>query len=212
MPKIKKNHNRIINSNNSKLNNETDIDDNNSNDIPNDIRPSFPPTLTIDDLIKDANTNHKRKTLPNAFIVYRMALMKEYRINNRKLPPMTKISKIAKNSWEMESNHVKNFYERLVIDAKSIYKQNNVRIVLDKHMMNDVKSEQVLSQRQLHTMNAERNNIQDFIGLPAENAIYIQNSVVDTENSDMIINSDQEYISMLEQVIDYMLNGTFIYV
>ena len=123
MPKTllkKKNHNRTlinpanVNIDNSKSNNETDISGNNSNNVLNYIRPSFPPTLKVDDLIKNDNTNNKRKSLPNAFIAYRMALMKEYRNNNRKLPPMGEVSKIAKNSWNMEPKHVKNFYESLV--------------------------------------------------------------------------------------------------
>src|SRR6266496_5424957 len=116
MPKTllkKKNYNRTlinhanVSIDNSKSNNETD-------NVFNYIRPSFPPTLKIDDLIKNDNTNNKRKSLPNAFIAYRMSLMKEYRNNNRKLPPMGEVSKIAKNSWNMEPKHVKNFYESLV--------------------------------------------------------------------------------------------------
>src|SRR2546430_16787425 len=47
-------------------------------------------------------------------------------------------SKIAKNSWDGEPEHVKDSYDKLVMNAKSICKQNNqnnVQFVLDKHMM-----------------------------------------------------------------------------
>src|SRR6266496_2825605 len=132
------NHNFInpaeISINNSKSSNETDISENNSNNIPNYIRPLFPPNLKIDDLIKKDNLNNQRRSLPNAFIVYRMALIKEYRARNCKLPPMTEISKIAKNFWETERKDVKNHYEALVKEAKSIHKRNNMQIVMDKHM------------------------------------------------------------------------------
>src|SRR6266542_972622 len=121
----KKNHKRVINSdfdaNNSRLNDESN-------------KPTFPPTLTINDLIKKDNTNNKLKAIPNAFIAYRMALIKEYRINNRKLPPMGEVSKIAKSYWNTEPKNVKDFYESLIKEAKSIYKQNNIKFVLDKHM------------------------------------------------------------------------------
>src|SRR2546430_16620321 len=57
-----------------------------SNNILSDIKPSFPPTLKPNDLIqnnrKSSNSNNKPKSLPNAFIAYRMALIEEYRIKN----------------------------------------------------------------------------------------------------------------------------------
>ena len=91
----------IINSN---LNSETNISKNNFN---NNIKPTFPPILTLNDLIENAlksstSNNNKPKSLPNAFIAYRMALVKEYRIKSRKLPSMGELSKIAKDSWNIE--------------------------------------------------------------------------------------------------------------
>ncbi|RGB30417.1 hypothetical protein C1646_793757 [Rhizophagus diaphanus] len=144
MPKTflrQKNRKRVtslINVNNT----EIDIIGHNSNNTLIDIKPSFPSTLTINELIKNSNTNNKPKLFPNAFIAYRMALMKEYRIKNCKLPPMGEVSKIAKNFWNMEPKNVKDFYESLVKDAKSIYKQNNIQIILDKHMNNYVENSQ----------------------------------------------------------------------
>jgi hypothetical protein len=119
---------------NSKLNN--DNRNNSTNTLTTCIKPSYPSNLTANDLIKKNNNpnNNKPKTFPNAFIAYRMALIKEYNSKGRKLPPMSEVSKIAKNYWDMESIRVKNFYESLVKDAKSIYKQNNIQIMLDKHM------------------------------------------------------------------------------
>jgi len=119
-----------------KNNKRVNISDNNSN---TDIKPVFPPILTTNDLIKnalksDTPNKTKVKTLPNAFIAYRMALIKEYHSKNLKLPPMGQLSKIAKNSWDKESQNVKNFYNKLVKDAKSLYRQNTIQIVLDNHM------------------------------------------------------------------------------
>src|SRR5688572_31510187 len=119
-----------------KNNKRADINGNNFN---TDIKPKCPPILTINDLIKNAlksDTPNKRKpkTFPNAFIAYRMALIKEYRNKKVKLPPMGQLSKIAKTSWDEESQNVKDFYNKLVEDAKALYKQNTIQIVLDDHM------------------------------------------------------------------------------
>src|SRR3954451_9929377 len=82
--------NSNIDENNSRLNRETKIN-NNVNSLPTDIKPTFPPTLTANDLIKNAIKSNKLNksraiTFPNAFIAYRMALTKEYRNKNITLP------------------------------------------------------------------------------------------------------------------------------
>ncbi|CAI2169411.1 12332_t:CDS:1 [Funneliformis geosporum] len=111
----------------------------------NDIKPIFPPILTEDELIKNAiksnSSNNKAKTLPNAFIAYRMALQKEYHNKNIKLPPMNQLSIIAKNAWEKEPKEVKKFYKNLTEEARSLYNQKTLQIVFDKHM-NEVEHDQ----------------------------------------------------------------------
>jgi len=129
MPKILK----------QKNNKRANISDNNFNNVLTNIKPNFPPILTTNDLIKnalksDTSNRSKAKTLPNAFIAYRMALIKEYRNNNIKLPPMGQLSRIAKNSWDKESQNVKDLYNKLAEDTKSLYKQRTIQIVLDNHM------------------------------------------------------------------------------
>ncbi|CAG8692761.1 3738_t:CDS:1 [Funneliformis caledonium] len=54
---------------------------------------------------------------------------------------MSQLSKIATRSWDKESQDIKDCYNKLVEDAKSLYKQNNVQIVFDKHM-NEVENNQ----------------------------------------------------------------------
>src|SRR5687767_13637813 len=132
MPKTSKQKNGKY----AKLNIEVN---NNSNNVLTNIKPKFPPTLTTSDLIKnalesDTSKKSKARTLPNAFIAYRMSLIKEYRKENVKLPPMGQLSKIAKNSWNGESQNVKDFYNKLAEDAKSLYKQSTIQIVLDSHV------------------------------------------------------------------------------
>lgn len=112
------------------FNDANNTDRGGSNNILTILKPSFPSSLTVNDLIKNVNTNtnntnNKPKLFPNAFILYRMALMKEYHVKNCKLPLMGEVSKIAKNSWNMEPKHVKDFYKSLVKDAKLTYKHKS---------------------------------------------------------------------------------------
>ncbi|CAG8445616.1 uncharacterized protein OCT59_023658 [Rhizophagus irregularis] len=207
MPKItlKQNYrkrDRFVNSNintdNFNLRGKTNSGKGDSKNILTILKPSFPSTLMLDDLIK-RNTNSKPKLLPNAFIAYRMALMKEYRIKNCKLPPMGEVSKIAKNSWNIEPKHVKDFYESLVEDAKAIYKQNNIQIILDKHMGNHV----VNSQENDATYNAVVNEDSQI-----QNPFDVENS---NKSSFLSVDStsigDQEYINVLEQIIYCLLKN-----
>src|SRR6266498_1302977 len=94
-----------------------------------------------------------------------MSLMKEY----RKLPPMGEVYKIAKNSWIMEPKLTCKgfFYESLVKDAKSIYKKNNIQIVLDKHMDYVEQGATCGAEKQLESVN-ENFLIPDFVA-SAEN-------------------------------------------
>nr|ANQ32569.1 MATA-HMG [Rhizophagus irregularis] len=145
----KRNRNNLVTNSNFNSNDETNIIINSpNNNLVNIFKPPFPPALTIDDLIKNAQTSdNKPKMVPNAFIAYRMALIREYRIKNKniKLPRMGVFSRIAENSWNKEPQHVKGYYNKLTQDAKLFYKQNTIQIVLDKHMINinDQKREQV---------------------------------------------------------------------
>ncbi|CAB4379827.1 unnamed protein product [Rhizophagus irregularis] len=197
--------------NNSKLNNQPIINENNSkNNIFTILKPKFPPIVTVKDLIKNNNTKNKPKLFPNAFIAYRMALMKEYHNNNCKLPPMSEISKIAKNSWNMEPKHVKKSYESLVKNAKSTYMKNNIQIVLDKHMNytennreNTVIYDTVESVNNVaSTENSSHNN---DINSPCINFTDISqvNSFTNYDTSYEI--SDREYIKVLEQIIGRLL-------
>src|SRR6185437_1894303 len=77
-----------------------------------DFKPPFPPTLTINDLTKNVfSSGNKQKMVPNAFIAYRMALIKEFSIKNSnlKLPRMSDFSRIAEKSWNKEPKYVKSF-------------------------------------------------------------------------------------------------------
>ncbi|CAG8445596.1 uncharacterized protein OCT59_023660 [Rhizophagus irregularis] len=181
-------HFTFINSNvsdhvdNSNLNNETNFNGNNYNNLFINLKPAFPSTITTKDLIKTANTNNKPKWFPNAFIAYRMALVREFRIKNCKLPSMGEVSKIAKNFWNMEPKNVKDFYEALVKEAKSTYKKNNIQILLDKHMDyteqgSDVTEKQLEKVNPIHNSvaSAENNN---NAGIPTVN-ISLVNSLPD---------------------------------
>lgn len=197
--------------NNSELNNEI----NNSNNVSIVLKPSFPPILTINDLIKNDNTNNKPKLFPNAFIAYRTALMKEYRVKHYKLPPMSEVSKIAKNSWNMEPKNIKDFYESLIKDAKLTFKKNNIQIVLDKHMSNVVNNQESVNcdverekeKKQVEVQDSNNIDIASFPNVSSTNISLVNSSNFNTSYvTDSTLN-DQEYIRVLEQTIDLLLRN-----
>ncbi|GBC05794.1 hypothetical protein RclHR1_06420017 [Rhizophagus clarus] len=234
MPKKQKNRlSFIVNSRINVKHGKPNVNVNNSNNNFTDVRPSFPPDLTINDLIKKTvnNTKNKPKTFPNAYIAYRMALVKECHNKNWKLPPMGEFSKITSNSWNTEPKHVKDFYDSLVKEAKSNYKLNNIQFVLDKHMSNNVPTRANDEGDVATTVNYVENNqegghdldsfvtydanvatictenspnsIQNDVSASHYNVSSVNNSL--TDNSEMI--SDQEYIKLLEQIIDCLLRS-----
>ncbi|CAG8666782.1 9437_t:CDS:2 [Funneliformis mosseae] len=111
------------------------------------LKPTFPPTLTIDEIMPKYVKNKSIK-LPNAFIIYRMALMKEYRKENIK-KSIVQLAKIARNSWSNEPLEVKHFYNRLAEDVKSNIKNNKLQITFDKNVNEVGESMQVLHSKDL---------------------------------------------------------------
>ncbi|CAG8489149.1 247_t:CDS:1, partial [Racocetra fulgida] len=105
------------------------------------FKPSFPPKITIDELISKSlsNSDSKFNRTPNPFIIYRKVFNRE--ISKLKLDlSLKEISTKASESWHKETEHVKNAYRKLAEDAKILFK--NVAplcVVSDKHYdMNDV--------------------------------------------------------------------------
>ncbi|CAI2191735.1 8601_t:CDS:1 [Funneliformis geosporum] len=177
MPKTRKqkNNNRVINSY-AKFNKVGD-DNDNYNYV---FKPTFPSSLTINEIIsviKAPSNNKKAKSFPNSFITYKKALIKENRIRNIKLPPMEQLSKVASCYWNKEPENVKEFYRNLSEDAKSLYKQNEIQIVFDKHM-NEVEETGQVSHMTSMINKADSIYVNYTQGLedPIENIIYTQNS------------------------------------
>ncbi|CAB4379823.1 unnamed protein product [Rhizophagus irregularis] len=188
----------------SKSNKKTNIKDN-PNDILTNIKPTFPPIITINDLIKP-------KSPPNSFIVYRMALMKEYRNKNCKLPSICEISKIAKKYWDMEPKNVKDYYASLVKDAKSIYNKFSLdKFSLDNYMEYiqnqkcDITYDAVENiNENLHILTSDQ--INNDVGFSTTTNTFLVHSFPNYDNYELNSTpNDQEYIRILEQIIDRYL-------
>lgn len=176
---------------------------NNSNDILTNIKPTFPPIITINDLIKP-------KSPPSSFTVYRMALIKEYRNKNCKLPSFGEISKIAKKCWDMEPKNVKDYYTSLVKDAKSIYNKFSLDNYLEdmKHNQNqkcDITYDAVENNNEnLHILTSDQINNDVSFSTPNTFLVHsFPNYANSYESNSTPI--DQEYIRILEQIIDRYL-------
>jgi hypothetical protein len=75
------------------------------------IRPPFPPVINPKDLIKKSRDGVYIRA-PNAFIIYRKLFIETSRKEGYYLP-MTVISVMSSQSWEQESEMVKNEYKRI---------------------------------------------------------------------------------------------------
>ncbi|CAI2167595.1 14653_t:CDS:1 [Funneliformis geosporum] len=227
--------NKNIDENNTKMNKKPDISDSSLNNNLIDVKLPLPPTLTkcdIKNAIKSNINKGRAKTFPNAFIAYRMALTKEYHNNNITLPRMGLLSKIAKKAWEKESQDIKDIYNKLAEDAKSLYKQKNFEIVFDKRMemtlddqqsertdmeSNSVNTDYFLVENTTITQHTTDNfhPIQDFtsdihsshynnFNYPPVNSPNISEVPYEMNST---FNDREEYICILEQTICYLLHS-----
>ncbi|CAI2168530.1 9613_t:CDS:2 [Funneliformis geosporum] len=89
------------------------------------IKPPFPPTINIDDLVTSKPNGDKPSKSSNAFIIYRKAYVKELHSRGINLQ-MTQISPMVSESWKQEPENVKAEYKRLAEAAKKRYKEINL--------------------------------------------------------------------------------------
>src|SRR6266487_1457243 len=85
-----------------------------------EISVPFPPKITIQDLIPAAG-NHNLK-VPNAFIAYRIELVRELKSQNIFFD-RTKISTLASKLWAKEPEEVKKYYKLMSSEARLQYNQ-----------------------------------------------------------------------------------------
>ncbi|GBB90784.1 hypothetical protein RclHR1_17870001 [Rhizophagus clarus] len=79
------------------------------------IKPPFPPLIDPKDLLIIGKDNKPTRS-PNAFIIYRKVFFKTIK-NEGHVLPMTSISSMASQSWEQESEEIKNYYKMLAKEA-----------------------------------------------------------------------------------------------
>ncbi|KAF0533855.1 MATA-HMG [Gigaspora margarita] len=84
-------------------------------DNPQLIKLPFPPKINSRDLVI-LHPDGRVPKPPNAFIIYRKLFVETARTNGYNLP-MNIISSMASQSWEQESNEVKNEYKRIAKEA-----------------------------------------------------------------------------------------------
>ncbi|CAG8626457.1 12164_t:CDS:1 [Ambispora gerdemannii] len=91
------------------------------------LKPSNPPDITIEELLKKKN----RQTLKtgNSFFIYRMAMVKQNEKYALKCD-MPTLSKIASKFWSQESQQVKDHYKQLAKDAQTRFAEQCQQIQL----------------------------------------------------------------------------------
>ncbi|CAG8595600.1 6296_t:CDS:1 [Cetraspora pellucida] len=86
------------------------------------IKPPFPPSINIDDLVTSKPNGDKPSKSSNAFIIYRKVYVKELHSRGVNLQ-MTQISPMVSESWKQEPEIVKQEYKKLAEAAKKRYKE-----------------------------------------------------------------------------------------
>ncbi|KAF0511695.1 MATA-HMG [Gigaspora margarita] len=114
--------------------------------IVNNFKPSFPPKITIEELISKSlsNVDSKYNRTPNPFIIYRKVFNREISKLNIDLS-LKEISSKASESWHKESEHVKNAYRKLAEDAKIRFKSIAPLFVVsdNQYNINNINKEDV---------------------------------------------------------------------
>jgi len=118
----------------------------------NNIRPPFPPVITAQDLIPtDISTNKVESVrIPNAFIAYRMALVRQLK-SQKVACHRSNVSSLASRLWAEEPDDVKNTYRKMATDAQLLHNQSRGLTFLsyeqstssDNVMQDEVNSENV---------------------------------------------------------------------
>jgi len=87
-----------------------------------DVRPSFPPKISAQDLIPTECSKTETVRIPNAFIAYRMALVRE--LKSKKVAcHRSNVSSLASKLWAEEPEDVKNTYRKMATDAQLLHNQ-----------------------------------------------------------------------------------------
>jgi hypothetical protein len=87
------------------------------------LRPPYPPVITAQDLIPtDVSNKVESVRIPNAFIAYRMALVRE--LKSKKVAcHRSNVSSLASRLWAEEPEDVKNTYRKMATDAQMLHNQ-----------------------------------------------------------------------------------------
>ncbi|CAG8643029.1 6646_t:CDS:1 [Ambispora gerdemannii] len=158
--------------------------------------PSFPPSISVNELIKPRNRKHKQPAkAPNAFMIYRINYCREIR-NDRNIS-QPKISSMASQAWEQESQDVKRTYFEFARQAKEIYLARNAENhVIDDGDIGSSQSQnedvQVLTESDT-LINIQPNRITEDI-----NTLVSETEETSFDNSNFNINLMQSRIAFLE--------------
>ncbi|CAG8623417.1 1676_t:CDS:1, partial [Ambispora gerdemannii] len=118
---------------------------------PNIFIPSYPPNISVKELIKPANRKQKKPAnAPNAFMIYRANYCREIR-NDRKIS-QPDISSMASQAWKQAPPNVKETYLKLARQAREIYlaQKDENHLITD----GDIDSSQSSKSRNRHDFRA----------------------------------------------------------
>ncbi|CAG8598337.1 10740_t:CDS:1, partial [Scutellospora calospora] len=120
---------------------------------PNDFRPTFPPSISENELVNFKENGEKPLRISSSFIYYRKMFVREFKLKYGRVPPMTKISPIISQRWKEEPECVKETYANIVSAAKKQYEklwpEYNNRFKVKKSISNKINVEKLDNLKQL---------------------------------------------------------------
>ncbi|CAB4415715.1 unnamed protein product [Rhizophagus irregularis] len=87
------------------------------------IKVPYPPQITAEEVF-DRNKDRERKKVPNSFMVYRMALIKELKTQNISNNNSFNISVLAASRWSSELDEVKQAYKDISDRVREIIRNS----------------------------------------------------------------------------------------
>ncbi|CAG8456081.1 7780_t:CDS:1 [Ambispora leptoticha] len=86
------------------------------------VKPTFPPSINLQELVRIKQNGEVPSKPPNAWIIYRGAAVKELHARGYNLQ-MTRISPLISEAWKSEPENVVSYYKDLAKEAKRLYKE-----------------------------------------------------------------------------------------
>ncbi|GBC03190.1 hypothetical protein RclHR1_05000003 [Rhizophagus clarus] len=195
----------------------------NFSQIKNNVRPSYPPIITAQDLIPMDISSSKVESvrIPNAFIAYRMALVKQLKLQ-KVACHRSNVSSLASHLWAEEPEDVKNTYRKMAIDAQKLHDQARGLTFLsyeqfttsDDNVMqdNETSSENINNTIKTRSIDTKLFSLLNLQGLQIQSSLHQGNPMIISPNLPTTSSASFDYfnnLNNLDNTYNEMCEGVY---